>query len=269
MVDKADITGSIPTSSTINIVADGEIIDASIENTNNQQLLQISTLLYQFVRDDCPSLSVANTFTAEQIFNILKATQIQPAVTNGDITLNPNGTGKVRYADGSSNTEVASKGYVNLTTGNIPSGGTAGTWLEGDGSWSDPIPAGGTAGTWLEGDGTWSNPSPTVLEIAPANGSTTDLSNNVRYVVDASAGSITLRLPANVADVTTAISVMCDGANSFGDNNFTLSGNGNNIIVKNADGSYEAAVTSIDINTNADFNITKSGSNYILRGGII
>ena len=138
MVDKADITGSIPTSSTINIVADGEIIDASIENTNNQQLLQISTLLYQFVRDDCPSLSVTNTFTAEQIFNILKATQIQPAVTNGDLTLNPNGTGKVRYADGSGNTEVASKGYVNLTTGNIPPGGVAKTWLEGNGGWSDP-----------------------------------------------------------------------------------------------------------------------------------
>ena len=134
----------------------------------------------------------------------------------------------------------------------------------------------GSTGQFLQTNGVSANPSwasvtgaATVSEIAPANGSTTDLSNNVRYVVDASAGSITLRLPATVADVTTAISVMCDGVNSFADNNFTLSGNGNNIIVKNADGSYEAAATSIDINTNADFNITKSGSNYILRGGII
>lgn len=134
----------------------------------------------------------------------------------------------------------------------------------------------GSAGEVLQTNGAGANPSwvsvsgaATVSEIAPANGSTTDLSNNVRYVVDASAGSITLRLPATVADVTTAISVMCDGVNSFTDNNFTLSGNGNNIIVKNADGSYEVAATSIDINTNADFNITKSGSNYILRGGII
>lgn len=134
----------------------------------------------------------------------------------------------------------------------------------------------GSTGQFLQTNGAGANPSwvsvsgaATVSEIAPANGSTTDLSNNVRYVVDASAGSITLRLPATVSDVTTAISIMCDGVNSFEGNNFTLSGNGNNIIVKNADGSYETPITSIDINTNADFNITKSGSNYILRGGII
>ena len=134
----------------------------------------------------------------------------------------------------------------------------------------------GAVGQVLQTNGAGANPSwisasgaATVSEIAPVNGSTTDLANNVRYVVDASAGSITLRLPATVADVTTAISIMCDGSNSFEDNNFTLSGNGNNIIVKNADGSYEAPATSIDINTNADFNITKSGSNYILRGGIV
>ena len=135
MVDKADIVSSIPTSSTINLVADGEVVDASIENTNNEKLLSTSTLLYQFVRDDCPALGVANTFTAEQIFNILRASQIRPAITNGDLTLNPNGTGKVRYADGSGNTEVASKGYVNLAAGNIPPGGTSSTFLRGDGTW--------------------------------------------------------------------------------------------------------------------------------------
>ena len=263
MVDKADITGSIPTSSTINIVADGEIIDASIENTNNQQLLQISTLLYQFVRDDCPSLSVANTFTAEQIFNILKATQIQPAVTNGDITLNPNGTGKVRYADGSNNTEVASKGYVNLTTGNIPSGGTAGTWLEGDGSWSDPIPAGGTAGNWLEGDGSWSDPSAAVSTVT----TTSTLAGNSIYLVDPSAGGITLSLPSTASATMKPIKLIPDGVNSWETDNYTLSGNGSNIIVLNADGSVETASATIDITSNVPMTVYCNGTQYIVMGG--
>lgn len=142
MVDKNDIVNTIPSSTSVTAVADGEVVSAATENQNNQQLIQIATLLYQFVRDDCPGLSVTNTFTAEQIFNILKAQQVQPAIPNGDLTLNPNGTGKVRYADGSSDTEVASKGYVGsvaFVSGNVPSGGTVGTWLEGDGTWSDPI----------------------------------------------------------------------------------------------------------------------------------
>jgi len=142
MVDKNDIATTIPTSTSVTAVADGEIVSAATENENNQKLVQIATLLYQFVRDDCPSLSVTNTFTAEQIFNVLKAQQIRPAITNGDLTLNPNGTGKVRYSDGSTDTEVASKGYVAsvaFANGNVPPGGTAGNWLEGDGTWTDPL----------------------------------------------------------------------------------------------------------------------------------
>ena len=141
MVTKADITNSIPASGSIVEVADGDIVSAAVENANNQSLLNFITLLYKFVRDDAAALSVTNTFTAAQIFDILQAAQIRPAILNGDLSLNPNGTGKVRYADGSSDTEVASKGYVagvSFAAGNVPGGGTASTWLEGNGTWTDP-----------------------------------------------------------------------------------------------------------------------------------
>lgn len=141
MVTKADITNSIPASGSIVEVADGDIVSAAVENTNNQSLLNFVTLLYKFVRDDAAALSVTNTFTAAQIFDILQAAQIRPAILNGDLSLDPNGTGKVRYLDGSSNTEIASKGFVNsvaFAAGNVPAGGTASRWLEGNGTWTDP-----------------------------------------------------------------------------------------------------------------------------------
>lgn len=141
MVSKSDIVNNIPASGSINEVADGDVVSAAIENQNNQTLLNFVSLLYKFVRDDAAALGVTNTFTAAQVFDILQAAQIRPAILNGDLNLNPNGTGKFRYLDGSSNTEVASKGYVQsvaFTAGNVPSGGTAATWLEGNGSWTDP-----------------------------------------------------------------------------------------------------------------------------------
>lgn len=141
MVTKADITNSIPASGSIVEVADGDIVSAAIENTNNQTLLNAISSLYKFVRDDAAALSVTNNFIAAQIFDILQAVQIRPAITNGDLSLNPNGTGKVRYLDGSANTEVASKGYVGsvaFTAGYLPAGGTSSTYLRGDGTWQDP-----------------------------------------------------------------------------------------------------------------------------------
>lgn len=138
MVTKADITNSIPASGSIVEVADGDIVSAAVENTNNQSLLNFVTLLYKFVRDDAAALSVTNTFTAAQVFDILQAAQIRPAILNGDLILNPNGSGKFRYSDGSTDTEIASKGYVagvSFAAGNVPSGGTSSTFLRGDGSW--------------------------------------------------------------------------------------------------------------------------------------
>jgi hypothetical protein len=141
MVSKSDIVNNIPASGSINEVADGDVVSAAVENFNNQALLNFVSLLYKFVRDDAAALSVTNTFTAAQIFDILQAAQIRPAILNGDLILNPNGSGKIRYSDGSSDTEIASKGYVQgvaFTAGNVPAGGTASTWLEGNASWSDP-----------------------------------------------------------------------------------------------------------------------------------
>jgi hypothetical protein len=141
MVSKSDIVNNIPASGSINEVADGDIVSAAVENFNNQALLNFVSLLYKFVRDDAAALSVSNTFTAAQVFDILQAAQIRPAILNGDLILNPNGSGKFRYADGSSDTEIASKGYVqgvSFAAGNVPGGGTASTWLEGNASWSDP-----------------------------------------------------------------------------------------------------------------------------------
>jgi len=138
MVSKSDIVNNIPASGSISEVADGDVVSAAIENFNNQALLNFVSLLYKFVRDDAAALSVTNTFTAAQIFDILQAAQIRPAVLNGDLILNPNGSGKFRYSDGSSDTEIASKGYVQgvaFTAGNVPAGGTASTYLRGDGSW--------------------------------------------------------------------------------------------------------------------------------------
>lgn len=246
MVDKSEISTNIPTSASINTVADGQIIDAGIENENNESLLSLSTLLYQFVRDDCPSLGVTNTFTAEQIFDILKAQQIKPAITNGDLTLNPDGTGKVRYSDGSTDTEVASKGYVQgvaFTAGNVPAGGTAGNWLEGDGSWSDPR-----------------------VPVSTVTTTSTLAGNNI-YLVDPSAGSITLSLPSTASATMKPIKLIPDGVNSWETDNYTLSGNGNNIVVLNADGSVETAAATIDITSNVPMTVYCNGTQYIVMGG--
>ncbi len=250
MVDKSEISTNIPTSNSINTVADGQIIDAGIENANNEQLLSFDTLMYQFVRDDCPSLSITNTFTTEQIFNVLKAQQVKPAITDGDLILNPDGTGKVRYSDGSTNTEIASKGYVGsvaFTAGNVPTGGTAGNWLEGNGTWTDPSPATVQRST-----------STTALSFVPVN---------TFNVIDPSAGSIVHYLPSTIVSTMKPIVFAVDGVNSWEDDNWTLNGNGNNIIVVNADGSTEAAAATIDITDNVSFKVWTNGTQYIMERG--
>ena len=63
------------------------------------------------------------------------------------------------------------------------------------------------------------------------------------------------------------IKLIPDGVNSFEDNNWTLSGNGNNIIVLNADGSVEAAAATIDITANVPMAVYCNGTQYIVMGG--
>lgn len=182
MVSKSDIVNNIPASGSINEVADGDVVSAAIENQNNQTLLNFVSLLYKFVRDDAAALGVTNTFTAAQVFDILQAAQIRPAILNGDLNLNPNGTGKFRYLDGSSNTEVASKGYVQgvaFTAGNVPAGGTSSTFLRGDGSWQSILQA-------LVTDGTIRTSGFTAV-------------NGTRYLCDSTSAGFTVTLPPTPA----------------------------------------------------------------------
>jgi len=138
MVSSGDLISNKPNSSQLVQVANGEVITTT-ENSNNDKLLTSLQLVYDWVRDNGLDRTLNNIFSgAINTFNTIKANLIQPAILNGDLSLDPNGTGKVRYLDGSSNTEIASKGFVNgvaFAAGNVPAGGTAGTYLRGDGSW--------------------------------------------------------------------------------------------------------------------------------------
>jgi hypothetical protein len=143
MVSSSDLTASKPSSTSITQVTNGETVTASIENNNNNSLLSAIQLVYDWARDNGIDKALSNVFTGSinTFNNIIKVLTIQPSILNGDLSLDPNGTGKVRYLDGSSNTEIASKGYVagvSFAAGNVPSGGAASTWLEGNGTWSDP-----------------------------------------------------------------------------------------------------------------------------------
>jgi hypothetical protein len=143
MVSSLDLTAGKPSSTSITQVANGETVTASVENNNNNSLLSAIQLVYDWARDNGIDKALSNVFTGSinTFNNIIKVLTIQPSILNGDLSLDPNGTGKIRYLDGSSNTEIASKGYVAgvaFAAGNVPSGGTTLTWLEGDGTWTDP-----------------------------------------------------------------------------------------------------------------------------------
>lgn len=119
----------------------GNFIDAVDANGNFAYLLGQLITLNNVIIDQMPQLGVASVYTALQSFTTIAVNVINEATLNGDIVLDCNGTGKVRYVDGSSDTEVASKGYVQgvaFTAGNVPAGGTSSTYLRGDGTWQDP-----------------------------------------------------------------------------------------------------------------------------------
>lgn len=138
MATKSDLTTPSSSSLTQFTNGAGNFIDAVDANGNFAYLLGQLVTLNNVIADQMPQLNVASVYTALQSFTTIAVNVINEATLNGDIVLDCNGTGKVRYADGSSDTEVASKGYVNsvaFTAGNVPAGGTSSTYLRGDGSW--------------------------------------------------------------------------------------------------------------------------------------
>ena len=141
MATKNDLTTPSSSSLTQFTNGAGNFIDAVDANGNFAYLLGQLITLNNVIADQMPQLNVASVYTALQSFTTIAVNVINEATLNGDIVLDCNGTGKVRYADGSSNTEVASKGYVQgvaFTNGYLPAGGTSSTYLRGDGTWQDP-----------------------------------------------------------------------------------------------------------------------------------
>ena len=141
MATKNDLTTPSSSSLTQFTNGAGNFIDAVDANGNFAYLLGQLITLNNVIADQMPQLNVASVYTALQSFTTIAVNVINEATLNGDIVLDCNGTGKVRYADGSSDTEVASKGYVQgvaFTNGYLPTGGTSSTYLRGDGTWQDP-----------------------------------------------------------------------------------------------------------------------------------
>lgn len=141
MATKSDLTTPSSSSLTQFTNGAGNFIDAVDANGNFAYLLGQLITLNNVIADQMPQLNVASVYTALQSFTTIAVNVINEATLNGDIVLDCNGSGKVRYADGSSDTEVASKGYVQgvaFTNGYLPTGGTSSTYLRGDGTWQDP-----------------------------------------------------------------------------------------------------------------------------------
>ena len=141
MATKNDLTTPSFSSLTQFTNGAGNFIDAVDANDNFAYLLGQLITLNNVIADQMPQLNVASVYTALQSFTTIAVNVINEATLNGDIVLDCNGSGKVRYADGSSDTEVASKGYVQgvaFTNGYLPTGGTSSTYLRGDGTWQDP-----------------------------------------------------------------------------------------------------------------------------------
>lgn len=128
----------------------------------------------------------------------------------------------------------------------------------------------GSSGEVLSTNGAGANPSwisvSGAANVLTLTTSSTLAGNNI-YLIDPSAGSITHNLPSTTSATMKPIKLIPDGVNSFEDNNWTLSGNGNNIIVLNADGSVEAAAATIDVTANVPMTVYCNGTQYIVMGG--
>lgn len=209
MATKSDLTTPSSSSLTTFTNGAGNFIDAVDANGNFAYLLGQLITLNNVIADQMPQLGVASVYTALQSFTTIAVNIINEATLNGDIVLDCNGSGKVRYADGSSDTEIASKGYVagvSFAAGNVPSGGTAGTYLRGDGSW--------------QAIGLITDPTIRTSGFTAVNGT--------RYDCDSTSAAFTITLPpAPAAGQRVGIKDISGGA---GTNPITIGRNGSLIM---------------------------------------
>jgi len=133
----------------------------------------------------------------------------------------------------------------------------------------------GSAGEVLQTNGTGANPSwisvsgaPNTVQRSTSTSALSFVPANTVNVIDSSAGSITHYLPDSPLSTQKLIKFLVDGVNSWEDNNWTLNGNGNNIIVVNADGSVEAAAATVTITNNISFGVWFNGTQYVMERGI-
>lgn len=132
----------------------------------------------------------------------------------------------------------------------------------------------GSAGQVLQSDGdgttSWTSVSgaPSTVQRSTSTTALSFVPVNTINVIDASAGSITHYLPDSPTSTQKLIKFLVDGVNSWEANNWTLNGNGNNIIVVNADGSVEAAAATVTISSNISFGVWFNGTQYVMERGI-
>lgn len=250
MATKNDLTTPSFSSLTQFTNGAGNFIDAVDANGNFAYLLGQLITLNNVIADQMPQLGVASVYTALQSFTTIAVNVINEATLNGDIVLDCNGSGKVRYADGSSDTEVASKGYVQgvaFTAGNVPTGGTSSTYLRGDGTWQDPLPTGGTSSTYLRGDGTWQDPRTfTPWETKTSNFTATD---KAQYSINT---GLNVQLPSPTATITIVVKPAI--GQDFTATPSTLVRAGSEKIANDA--------ASYTMNINAEYKITSNGTDY-------
>lgn len=230
MATKSDLTTPSSSSLTTFTNGAGNFIDAVDANGNFAYLLGQLITLNNVIVDQMPQLGVASVYTALQTFTTIAVNIINEATLNGDIVLDCNGSGKVRYADGSSDTEVASKGYVQgvaFTNGYLPTGGTASTYLRGDGTWQDPR----TFTPW---------------ETKTSNFNITDKG---QYSINT---GLNAQLPAPTATFTAIIKPAIG-------QDFTVTPA---VLVRNGSETIAGDAANYTMDINAEYKITSNGTNY-------
>ncbi|NQY78953.1 MAG: hypothetical protein HRT47_01425 [Candidatus Caenarcaniphilales bacterium] len=245
MVDKSSV--SIPSTSALNKFTNGKgnTIDANLLNPNFSSLLANIITIAGVIKEQMPELKVESIYTALQEFQAgIKADSIKESTTGADILLSTDGSGKVRYDDGNSaDTEIATHSYVTLNAGNIPSGGANDEFFRGDAAWALPA-----------------------IPVTPISTSTTTdipLEEGRIYRVNTSGGSITLHLPTSF---TKPIAFLVEDGSSWADNNFTINGNGTDIVVQNSDLTKLDPSATVSVVVDKSFMIYPGSTNRVLKG---